>query len=65
MIGFGVAAGIVAAIALLAFLCARQLTADSGNSKHRILAKSLDVVIAPLLIAFVMIIAMKIAEILA
>ena len=64
-IGFGIALGMVAVIALLAFLCTRELAAASEDSKHRFLAKSLDVVIVPLLIAFLMIVTMKIAEILA
>mgnify|MGYP000303557274 CR=1 FL=1 len=63
-VGFGLALGVVAAVALLAFLCTRELAAASKNGKYRLLSKSLDVVIVPLLIAFGMIVAMKIAGVL-
>ena len=63
-VGFGIGLGVVAAIALIAFLCTRELAAASKDSKHRSMAKSLDVVIVPLVIAFAMIVVMKIAEVL-
>ncbi len=63
-IGFGIAMGIVAVVALLAFLSTRELAAASEKSKFRFLAKSLDIAIVPLLIAFAMIATMKIAEML-
>ena len=65
MIGFGMALGLVAVIALIAFLGVRELAAASESSRHRLLAKSLEIGIAPLVIAFVMIVAMKVVEILA
>ncbi len=65
MIGFGAAMGVMAVIALLTFLCIRQLAAVSKGDSHRFLARSLDVGIVPLFIAFIMIVAVKILEILA
>ncbi len=64
-IGFGIAIGIVAVVALLAFFSARELAAASENHKYRFLARSLDVAIAPLIIAFIIIVAVKMMEILA
>ena len=64
-IGFGVIIGMVAVVTLLVFLCTSELAAFSQDSKYRVLAKSLDIVIAPLFIAFTLIAAMKIVEILA
>jgi len=63
-IGFGVVVGVMAVIALLVFLCIKGFATASNNTNHRLLAKSLDVGIVPLLIAFVMIVAMQIVEIL-
>ena len=65
MIGFGVALGLVAVVALVAFLCVKELAAASGGSSQRFLARSLDVGIVPLIIAFGMIVAMKVVAILA
>ena len=65
MVGFGMVLGVVAVIALIVFLCAKELASASESKSHRILAKSLDVGIVPLIIAFAMIVAMKVVEILA
>jgi hypothetical protein len=62
MIGFGLTLGLVAVIALATFLCARELATSSASSSQRLLVRSLDVSIAPLVIAFVIIIAMKVVE---
>ncbi len=62
MMGFGVVMGVIALIALLVFLCARELAAASRGSKRMFLAKSLDIGIVPLLIAFVMIAVITILE---
>ncbi|MFC1938113.1 hypothetical protein ACFLVS_03270 [Chloroflexota bacterium] len=62
-IGFGLAIGIVAVIALLVFLYTRELAAASEKSRHKYLAKYLDIGIVPLLIAFIVIASMKIMEI--
>lgn len=64
-IGFGMALGLVAVMALIAFLTVRELASASEASPRRRLAKSLDIGVAPLIIAFAMIVAMKVAEILA
>ena len=55
MMGFGVVMGVVALIALLAFLCTKELAAASEGSKRRFLVKSLDIGIVPLFITFMMI----------
>ena len=65
MIGFGLALGLVAIIALVAFLCAKELTAAGGSRTSRFLARSLDVGIVPLAIAFSIIVVMKVVEVLA
>ena len=64
MTGFGMALGLVAVITLIAFLGVRELAAAGDNGSHRLLARSLDVGIVPLIIAFAMIVAVKIVEIL-
>ena len=65
MIGFGMALGLVAVIALIVFLGVRELATASEGGRQRLLAKSLEIGIVPLIIAFVMIVAMEIVEILA
>ena len=65
MIDFGVALGMVAVVALAVFLGVRELAATGKGSTQRFLAKSLDVAIVPLIIAFAVIVAMKVVEILA
>ena len=64
MVGFGATLGLIAVVALTMFLCARQIAAAGNSTTQRILARSFDVSIAPLLIAFVIIVVMKVAEIL-
>lgn len=65
MTGFGMALGLVAVITLIAFLGVRELATASGGGTQRLLAKSLDIGIVPLIIAFAMIIAMEMVKILA
>jgi len=65
MTGFGMTLGLVAVIALIAFLGVRELATASEGGTRRLLAKSLDIGIVPLIIAFAMIIAMEMVEILA
>lgn len=65
MIGFGMVLGLVAVITLIAFLGIRELANTSEGGTHRLLAKSLDIGIVPLIIAFAMIIAMEMVKILA
>ncbi len=64
MVGFAMTAGLVAVVALVIFLCARELVAASGGS-HRFTARSFDVGIVPLVVAFGVIVVMKVVEILA
>ena len=65
MLDFGMILGLVAVIALVVFLCAKELAAAGKNSSHRSLAKFLDVGIIPLIIAFAMIVIVTVMEILA
>jgi len=59
------ALGLVAVVALIAFLCVKELATSSEPSSRRFLAQSLDVAIIPLIIAFAMILVIKTTEILA
>jgi len=61
---FGIILGLVAVVALVAFLCAKELATTSASGPRRSLAKFLDVGIVPLAIAFAMIVAMEIVKIL-
>ena len=61
---FGVGLGLVAVIALIGFLFARQLATTSGGNSPRFLARALDVSIVPLLIAFAVIVGIKVVGIL-
>ena len=63
--GLGMALGLVAVIALVAFLCVKELASSSEPDSRRFLAQSLDVAIIPLIIVFAMILVIKTTEILA
>ena len=63
MLGLGAFLGIVGIVALVVFLCARELAAASEGKGRGFLAKSLDVAIVPLTLAFVMMVAMKVVAI--
>ena len=65
MADFGMILGLVVVIALVAFLCAKELATASESSSHRSLAKFLDIGMIPLIIVFAMIVIMKVVEILA
>ena len=65
MLDFGMILGLVAVIALIAFLCVKELATASRSSSHRSLAKFLDIGMIPLIIVFAMIVIMKVVEILA
>ncbi len=60
----GVIMGVVAVVALLVFLCVRELAGAGQDGKRKFLARSLEVGIVPLFIAFVMIMAVKLVAIL-
>ncbi len=57
--------GLVAVIALVAFLCVKELAISSEPDSRRLLAQSLDVAIIPLIIVFATIVVIKTTEILA
>lgn len=65
MLDFGMILGLVAVIALVGFLCVKELAAASENSSRRTLAKFLDVGIIPLIIACAVIVVVTVMEILA
>ncbi len=57
--------GIFASILLIGLLSGREVLQASSGSKQKLLTRSLMVGIIPLLIGFVVIVAIKVAEILA
>jgi len=61
----GMIPGLVAVVALIAFLCVKELASSSEHGSRRFLARSLDVAIIPLIIAFAMILVIQTTEILA
>lgn len=61
----GMIPGLVAVVALIAFLCVKELASSSEPGSRRFLAQSLDVAIIPLIIVVAMIVVMKTTEILA
>lgn len=62
-INLGVVLGAVSVVTLLLFLCAKELAAASNSNSQKILARFLDIGIIPLAVAFVLIVAMKVIEI--
>jgi len=58
------AIGIVASILLSAFLGGREVLQASNGERHKLLSRSLIIGIIPLLIGFIVIVALKVAEIL-
>ena len=65
MIGFGMALGLVAVLVLITLLAVRELATVSEGGSRRRLAKALDIGIVPLIIAFAMIVVMKVVAVLA
>ena len=63
--GFGMVLGVVAVIALVAFLGIRELATARGGSRSRFLARSLDIGIVPLIIVFAVIVVMAVVNIIA
>jgi hypothetical protein len=57
--------GIFATLLLVGFLSTRELLHANGGARQKLLARSLLVGIIPLLIGFIVIVALKVAEILA
>jgi len=62
---FGTMLGLVAIIALIAFLCVKELVSAQKSSSRRSLAKFLDTGIIPLIIVFAMVVSTHLMEILA
>jgi hypothetical protein len=56
--------GIFASMLLIGFLSARELLHADGGVRQKLLARSLMVGIIPLMIGFIIIVALKVAEIL-
>jgi hypothetical protein len=56
--------GIFASVLLIGFLSARELLHADGGVRQKLLARSLLIGIVPLLIGFIVIVALKVAEIL-
>jgi hypothetical protein len=64
MIGLSIMPGIIVTIALIAFLCIRELASTNNGSSQRLLKNSLDVSIIPLVITFAVIFTTNVIEIL-
>jgi len=62
-LGTGIA--LFTVLMLIGFLTGKELLGTSTGSKHKLLARSLNISIIPLLIGFVVIVGLKVAEILA
>jgi hypothetical protein len=58
------AIGIFASILLIGFLGGREILQASTGEKHKLLGRSLIIGIIPLLVGFIVIVALKVAEIL-
>ncbi len=63
--GFATAISVAAAITLIAFLSTKQLAGASSSRSSQLIARFLNVGILPLIMAFAVIVAVKIAEVLA
>ena len=61
----GIVLGLVAVIALVAFLCVKELATASAEGTRRPLSKFIDIGVVPLTIVFAMIVAMEIIKIVA
>jgi hypothetical protein len=62
-LGTGIA--IFAVLMLIGFLAGKELLGTSAGNKQKLIARSLNISIVPLLIGFVVIVGLKVAEILA
>jgi hypothetical protein len=62
-LGTGIA--VFAVLMLIGFLTGKELLGASSGDKQKLIAKSLNISIIPLLIGFVVIVGLKVAEILA
>jgi hypothetical protein len=62
---FGTGIAIFAILMLIGFLTGKELLGASSGDKQKLIARSLNISIIPLLIGFVVIVGLKVAEILA
>lgn len=62
---FGTGIAIFAVLMLIGFLAGKELLGTSSGNKQKLIARSLNISIIPLLIGFVVIVGIKVAEILA
>jgi hypothetical protein len=62
---FGTGIAIFAILMLIGFLAGKELLGASSGNKQKLIARSLNISIIPLLIGFVIIVGLKVAEILA
>lgn len=62
-LGTGIA--VFAVLMLIGFLTGKELLGASSGDKQKLIARSLNISIIPLLIGFVVIVGLKVAEILA
>jgi len=65
MVDLGVILGTVAVSTLVVLLCARELAAASNGRSPRLLARSLNASIVPLIMVFATIVIVKVLDILA
>ncbi|MFC1873303.1 hypothetical protein ACFLW3_00610 [Chloroflexota bacterium] len=64
-LGFSTTLGLITVAALIAVLCAREIAAVSADGTKANLSRSLDMSIAPIMVAFVVIVTIKVNEVLA
>ena len=57
---FGIALGLAAVLALVAFLCAKEFSGVGGGAHHRFLTRSFNLAIVPLIIVFGVIVVMEV-----
>jgi hypothetical protein len=62
---FGTGIAIFAVLMLIGFLAGKELLGASSSNRQKLIARSLNISIIPLLIGFVIIVGLKVAEILA
>ena len=64
-VGLAASLGVFGVILLIAFLTSKELLTASSGARQKFLSRSLNISIIPLLISFVVIVGLKVAEILA
>jgi hypothetical protein len=62
--GYTTSIGILCVILLIGFLTSKELLNASGGERQKLLARSLNIGIIPLLISFLVIVCLKVVEIL-